>query len=107
MIIDAGGLALFLEEYKKDPTVYDSMRAVKTGEIYLQMPYNAYYTNLEIAFADAYFIGKTLYPDAFADVDAAQKFDEFSRALLGEDCYKTVAAQMYGGYGKLDPALLR
>ena len=107
IIIDAGGLALFLEEYKKDPTVYDSMRAVKTGEIYLQMPYNAYYTNLEIAFADAYFIGKTLYPDAFADVDAAQKFDEFSRALLGEDCYKTVAAQMYGGYGKLDPALLR
>jgi iron complex transport system substrate-binding protein len=107
IILDAGGLSILKEEYAANRAVFDSLTAFQTGEVYLQMPYNAYYTNLEIAFADAYFIGKALYPDAFADVDMADTFGEISTFLLGTDCYADVAEAMYGGYQKLDVSLLQ
>lgn len=106
MILDAGGLSLLQEEYAEKKAVFDSLRAFQTGEVYVQMPYNAYYTNLEIAYADAFFIGTVLYPDRFNDVDPAAKFDEITRTLLGSPCYEAVADQLYGGYQKLDLSLL-
>ena len=106
IILDAGGLSILKEEYAANRTVFDSLTAFRTGEVYLQMPYNAYYTNLEIAFADAYFIGKVLYPEAFADIDMAEKFGEISEFLLGSDCYSAVAEVMYGGYQRLDVGML-
>lgn len=106
IILDAGGLEQLREEYAGNPAVFQRMTAFRTGEVYLQMPYNAYYTNLEIAFANAYFIGKVLYPEAFADVDIPTQFAEISRALLGEDCYPEVAKTIYGGYQKLSAELL-
>lgn len=102
IVLDAGGLANLKEEYAKRPEIFDSLRAFRDGEVYLQMPYNAYYTNLEIAFADAYFVGKTLFPAQFDDIDPAVKFDEISCALLGAPCYEQIASAMYGGYQKLN-----
>ena len=57
-----------------------------------------YTTNLEIALADAYYIGSVLYPEQFADLDPAEKFDELSNFFLGIDCYEQIAGQYYGGF---------
>lgn len=94
IIIDAAGIDLLREEYAENPAAFALLKAFRNDEVYVQMPYNAYFTNLEIAYADAYYIGKVLYPDAFADVDLATKFDEISIALLGAPCYEQLAATL-------------
>ena len=38
---------------------------------------------MEIAIADAYFVGKTLYPDKFTDIDINEKADEIYEVFLG------------------------
>lgn len=102
IILDAGGLSLLREQYAENTAVFDSLTAFQTGQVYVQMPYNAYYTNLEIAYADAYYIGTVLFPDAFSDIDIAEKFDEISTFLLGSGCYEQVVESVGGGYRQLD-----
>ena len=102
LIIDAGGLSVLQEDYETNPDFYESLSAVKQGDVYLQLPFNYYGTNLEIALADAYYIGTVLYPEAFADVDPAEKFDEICQALLGIDAYETIAETYFGGYQRLE-----
>ena len=102
LIIDAGGLSVLQEDYTTNPDFYESLSAVKQGDVYLQLPFNYYGTNLEIALADAYYIGTVLYPDAFSDVDPAGKFDEICQALLGIDAYAQIAETYFGGYQRLE-----
>ena len=102
LIIDAGGLSILQEDYTTNPDFYESLSAVKRGDVYLQLPFNYYGTNLEIALADAYYIGTVLYPEAFTDVDPAGKFDEICQALLGIDAYETIAETYFGGYQRLE-----
>ena len=102
LIIDAGGLSVLQEDYETNPDYYESLSAVKQGDVYLQLPFNYYGTNIEIALADAYYIGTVLYPEAFADVDPAGKFDEICQALLGIDVYETIAETYFGGYQRLE-----
>ena len=102
LIIDAGGLSVLQEDYETNPDYYESLSAVKRGNVYLQLPFNYYGTNLEIALADAYYIGTVLYPEAFTDVDPAGKFDEICQALLGIDAYETIAETYFGGYQRLE-----
>lgn len=96
MFIDQGGYAAVVEDYQKSPTFYEALSAVKNGQVYSQLPYNYYSTNIDTAIADAYFLGKTIYPDAFADIDPAQKADNIYQALLG----KTLYAQMADNFGE-------
>lgn len=102
LIIDGGGLSVLQEDYETNPDYYESLSAVKRGNVYLQLPFNYYGTNLEIALADAYYIGTVLYPEAFTDVDPAEKFDEICQALLGIDAYETIAETYFGGYQRLE-----
>ena len=102
LIIDGGGLSVLQEDYETNPDYYESLSAVKRGDVYLQLPCNYYGTNLEIALADAYYIGTVLYPEAFTDVDPAGKFDEICQALLGIDAYETIAETYFGGYQRLE-----
>lgn len=106
IFIDEGGLKLVLEDYEKNPAFYHSLKAVKTGEIYGQIPFNYYATNVDTALANAYYAGKVIFPERFKDVDPAQKADEIYRFLLGKPLYEKMAAD-YGGYKKLDLAKSR
>ncbi|AEH24866.1 iron ABC transporter substrate-binding protein [Pyrococcus yayanosii] len=101
IFIDEGGLKLILDDYKKDPDFYNSLRAVKEGNVYGILPYNFYTTNIGTALADAYFIGKVLYPDRFEDIDPAKKADEIYTFLVGKPVY-SVMAEQFGGFGKID-----
>ena len=98
IIIDAGGYDLLVEDYNANPEFYNSLRAFKEDKVYMQMPYNYYSTNLEIAMADAYYIGSVVYPELFADTDIQTKFAEISEFMLGMNCYDSIANDYYGGY---------
>jgi iron complex transport system substrate-binding protein len=80
---EAGGLY----ELRTDPA-YRMLSAVKQGHVYGVLPYNWYTQNFGSILADAYFIGKVLYPDRFADVDPATKADEIYTFLVGKPVFK-------------------
>ncbi|MFZ6030796.1 MAG: iron ABC transporter substrate-binding protein [Chloroflexota bacterium] len=100
IFIDQGGYATVREDYQKSPNFYQALSAVQNGQVYSQLPYNYYATNLDTAIADAYYLGKVLYPTAFADVDPAQKADEIYQALLGQPLYAKMA-ERFGEFGEL------
>jgi iron complex transport system substrate-binding protein len=100
IFIDQGGYASVLEDYQNTPDFYNVLSAVKNGNLYSQLPYNYYSTNIDTAIADAYFLGKVIYPDAFADIDPAEKADEIYTGLLGVGVYEQMQ-EKFGGFGEL------
>lgn len=103
IILDSAGLTKFKTSYEADSTMFDSLDAFKNNEIYLEMPFNAYYTNIEVALMDAYFIASVSYPEIYKDYDLESKYDEISDAFLGQKCYSLVknAKMSYGGFQKI------
>ncbi|MCX6696276.1 MAG: iron ABC transporter substrate-binding protein [Methanoregula sp.] len=95
ILVDEASYSMVKEDLK-DP-VYQSLSAVKNNRIYGVMPYNWYANNYDTVLADAYYIGKTLYPEQFADVDPAQKADEIYTMLDGKPVYPQMK-QMFGGF---------
>ncbi|VGO19942.1 iron ABC transporter substrate-binding protein [Pontiella sulfatireligans] len=75
-----------LNELKNDP-VYKVLTAVRSGRVYGVLPYNSYTINYGSALANAYYIGKTLYPDRFEDIDPAEKADAIYTFLVGEPVF--------------------
>lgn len=105
IILDAGGLEHLKTQLKEKPEIFNRLSAFQNGEIYLQMPYNAYYTNLETAYADAYFDAWVQYHDIAPEklnFNYVEKAREIYTLFLGKDCYDDVADLMYGGFQKLD-----
>ncbi|MBQ3400472.1 MAG: hypothetical protein IJG61_03645, partial [Lachnospiraceae bacterium] len=88
----------------EDPGMFDACNAWNEGEVYLEMAYNAYYTNYEIALLNTWFIAKTVYPDLFEDIDMAAKTDEVTQVFLGKNLADAIAAMpsSFGGYQKID-----
>ncbi|MBR1368926.1 iron transporter [Methanocalculus chunghsingensis] len=86
-----------LDQLKTDPAL-KGISAVKSGNVYGVLPYNAYTTNYGTVLANAYFVGKVLYPDRFADIDPAEKADEIYTFLVGEPVFSELNSQ-YGNLG--------
>lgn len=82
---------------------FSSCAAFKSGEVYLQMAYNAYYTNVETALINTWFVAASVYPDAFKDFNIATKADEVTLKMNGKALYNDIKAmpQSYGGYQKI------
>lgn len=104
MIIDAAAVKNIKPLYAQDSTMFDTCKAWREGNVYLQMAYNAYYTNYEIALANTWFIAKAVYPDLFADIDMKEKLDEITNVFLGQSMAEDIFAYpaSYGGYQKID-----
>jgi iron complex transport system substrate-binding protein len=106
MFIDAAAVKNIKPLYKENPSLFDSCKAWKEGNVYLEMAYNAYYTNYEIALINAWYIAKTVYPDLFEDIDMTQKTNEITKAFLGKELANEIFAcpSSFGGYQKIDTA---
>ncbi len=76
-----------LYELQNDPA-YTGLTAVKKGEVYGVLPYNSYTGNYGSIIADAYFVGKILYPDRFEDIEPAAKADEIYKFLVGKAVFR-------------------
>lgn len=104
MIIDAAAVKNIKPLYQADNTMFETCKAWQNGEVYLQMAYNAYYTNYEIALINTWFIAKSVYPDIFADIDITAKTNEITKAFLGKELAAEIAAypDSFGGYQKIN-----
>ena len=106
IIMDAAAVKNIKPLYTEDPTMFDTCKAWQNGEVYLEMAYNAYYTNYEIALINTWFIAKTVYPEAFADIDLTVKTNEVTQEFFGMDLAEAIFAcpSSFGGYQKIDTA---
>ncbi len=83
----------------KNP-IYAGMSAVKQDRVYGVLPYCWFAYNKGSALADAYYVGKVIYPDRFAGVDPAKKADETYRFLLGKGVYEQMR-RIFGGFVRI------
>ena len=75
-----------LHELKTDPG-YQTLRAVKNGNVYGVLPYTWITKNYGSILADCYFVGKLLYPEVFAEIDPMEKADEIYSFLVNEPVF--------------------
>lgn len=78
----AGGLF----ELRNDPA-YANLDAAIKGRVFGLLPYNWYSQNFESILANAYFIGKVLYPERFQDIDPVVQADAIYRFVVGKPVF--------------------
>ena len=106
IIMDAAAVKNIKPLFAEKPDMFDTCKAWQNGQVYLEMAYNAYYTNYEIALINTWFIAKTVYPELFADIDMTAKTNEVTQAFYGMDLAEQIAAapSSFGGYQQIDTA---
>jgi iron complex transport system substrate-binding protein len=82
-------------ELQNDPA-YTGLTAVHRGEVYGVLPYNWYTGNYGSILADAYFVGKVLYPERFRDIEPAAKSDEIYGFLVGKAVFQQLNQAFQG-----------
>ena len=100
MIFDAAAVKNIKGLFAEDNTMFDTSKAWKEGKVYLQMAYNAYYTNLEISLANTWYNAKVIYPELLSDIDMKDKLDEVTKKFNGKELADEIyeKPQSYGGY---------
>lgn len=106
IFIDAGTLGVTDEiggfEDIRSP-IFADVTAVKNGEVYATLPYNYRSSNLDTILADAYFVGKIVYPERFADIDPKAKADEIYTEFVGVPVFAEINANCNNlGFERLD-----
>jgi iron complex transport system substrate-binding protein len=97
IFIDGGGIRFMEAEYEKKPEFYRGLRAFRENRVCILWPFNMYATNIETVVADAYAVGKVLYPMVFDDIDPKKKADEVYSFFVGQ----SVRDQMVKDFGEL------
>ena len=96
IFIDVGTIQLgdggAINELKTDSSL-TGLSAVKSDKIYGVVPYNYYSTNYESVLANAYFVGKVLYPDRFEDIDPETKAEEIFTFFVEKPAFSELNAQ--------------
>lgn len=93
--LQMGAGAGALHELRTDPA-YRALSAVGKGNVHGLLPYNWYAQNFGSILANAYYIGKLLHPQRFADVDPAVKADEIYAFLVGSPVFRPMK-EAFGG----------
>ncbi|NDV24017.1 iron ABC transporter substrate-binding protein [Desulfovibrio sp. JC022] len=91
-----------IHEIKTDPA-YQSLDAVTSDKVYTVLPYNWYSRNYGSIIADAYYVGKVLYPERFEDIDPAAEADDIYNFMVGAPVLATMTkAFSVKGFEKLE-----
>jgi iron complex transport system substrate-binding protein len=97
IFIDATGLGLIRQDYEKRPQFYEALQAFQDQQVYILHPFIYYVANVGTAIADAYAIGKVLYPETFSDLDPREKADQIYVFLVERPVY----GEMSKSFGRL------
>ncbi len=104
IFLDTGGLNGFKADYAiaENKIKYDGLKAFENNEIYLLMPYNAYYSNLEIQLMSTYYVASVAHSEFTLDLEA--KMNEITNKFLGKNLYNEIKSHTLGlgGYQKVD-----
>ncbi len=100
IFIEESSLASVVNDTKNYPQ-YKVINAVKNGQVYGLLSYCLYSYNKDILIADAYYVGKVLYPEQFSDVNPEEKADEIFVKFVGKPVYSQMKAAQ-GGFKKIE-----
>ena len=81
---------------------YEGIQAIQEGNIHAVFPTRDYNINFGTALADAYYVGKTVYPDRFSEVDPTSKANDIYERFVGDRVYEDVAESYGQGFGQMD-----
>ena len=104
IFVDEGGYSLVLNDLKRKE--FSFLSAVINNKIYGVLPYNYYTTNFATVLANAYYMGKVVYPDNFQDIDPEIKADQIYKEFLDKGVYKEME-DIFGGYKKIEKEIIR
>ncbi len=100
IFLDPGNMNLVNDEYAANPSYFDSLRAVQEGQVYTMPSFNNYNTNVTYCIMDAYWAGKVIFPQQFADIEMREKGNEILETFLGVGFFDDMEADgLY--YGSL------
>ncbi len=102
VFIDLSNYPFVMQDFNKSKDLYCSLNAFRQGRVYGVLMFNYFGPNIATIFADAYYMGKVLYPDRFADVDPVKKADEIYTEFLGMPIYQKMAKDFGGGFRQLN-----
>ncbi len=98
IFLDAAGMQIIKTNYAKRPDYFQALKAFQQDRVYTLYPYNWYSTNLGTALADAFCVGRVVFPKGFTDIDPARKADEIYQFMVGKAVYEQMA-RLYGPLG--------
>lgn len=75
------------QSLEKDPN-YVGMKAVDNNHVYVTIPYVWNGINHESSLANAYYVGKVIFPEKFADIDPSKKADEIYSMFVDEPVFE-------------------
>ena len=87
VFLDPGNMDLVNDEYATNPGFFDSLRAIQEGQVYTMPSTNAAGPNVTYLLINAYYAGKVLYPEQFADIFLEEKAGEIMELMLGENFF--------------------
>lgn len=87
IFLDPGNMDLVNDEYAGNPGFFDSLRAIQEGRVYTMPSTNAAGPNVTYLLINAYYAGKVLYPEQFADITLEEKAGEIMELMLGESFF--------------------
>jgi iron complex transport system substrate-binding protein len=85
IFIDAAGLEMVRSKNGLASSLENTLAASGKGQVFTLLPFNWYATNFENILVNAWFIGKTIYPDAFQSFDPMEQAGIIYRYVLGDD----------------------
>jgi iron complex transport system substrate-binding protein len=86
IFVDESGIDLVQNDMKPNG-LPENLTALQTNRIYTLLTYNSYAVNYDVALINSWFIGKTLYPESFADIAVEEKAGEILEMLLGKSVF--------------------
>ena len=86
IFMDVASVEQVREEVDENPEL-EALSAVEDGEVYPVLQVYRDMRNFGPMIANAYFVGKTSYPDRFDDIDLETQVDDVFEALFGERIY--------------------
>jgi iron complex transport system substrate-binding protein len=87
IFIDETGLNLSLEDIKTGKGLSE-LTALQNERVYILLPYNNYAINYEMVLINSWFVGKTLYPEMFSDVEINEEGAEISEMFFGKQVFE-------------------
>ena len=103
MFLNAGNLDMLKTDYASNKEFFDSLKAFQQDHLFTQPFFNFNGTNVDTGICDTYFIGATIYPDQFKDVDLDAKYKEIYETMLGGFDFYSVMQQNQMGFKKFPP----
>ncbi len=88
IFLDAAGRDIWQHELTRP--AFQALTARREGHVFTVLPFNWHTINYENLLCNTWFIGKTLYPDAFADVSIEEKSREIIRYFYSVDIFDEV-----------------